>query len=205
MSQGWVSLYRKIMDWEWYKDANTCRVFIHLLLKANHKSGAWKGVPLSAGQFITGRKVLAQELDLTEAEIRTALKHLKMSNEITIKTTSQFSIITINKWNEYQQNDQHLTSKEPTKNQRLATNNNVNNVNNENKPNFYSNNQPVGGIYKSPEQTKADLQASFSGERRSPMDDYETAVQWLDSLSEESLKLATIKKRADEVRAKWNL
>ena len=32
---GWISLYRKFTEWEWYTDANTMRVFLHLLLKAN--------------------------------------------------------------------------------------------------------------------------------------------------------------------------
>lgn len=35
--EGWISLYRKILNWEWYSDANTFRLFIHLLLQANHE------------------------------------------------------------------------------------------------------------------------------------------------------------------------
>lgn len=32
-----VYIHRKIMDWEWYKDPNTFRVFLHLILRANWK------------------------------------------------------------------------------------------------------------------------------------------------------------------------
>ena len=31
---GWIKLHRKITEWEWYSDANTFRVFMHLLLTA---------------------------------------------------------------------------------------------------------------------------------------------------------------------------
>ena len=30
----YIKLSRKILDWEWYGNINTCRVFIHMLLKA---------------------------------------------------------------------------------------------------------------------------------------------------------------------------
>ena len=34
---GWIKIHRQILEWEWYSDTNTFRVFLHLLLKANHK------------------------------------------------------------------------------------------------------------------------------------------------------------------------
>jgi len=135
MNTGWILLYRKLLEWEWYKEPNTLRVFLHLLLKVNHKSKKWQGILIQTGQLITGRLKLAEELNLTERQIRTALNHLKSTNEIAIKTTSQYSIITINNWNQYQQKDQqnvrHSTQKRPTKDHRKTTNNNENNVNNE--------------------------------------------------------------------------
>ena len=33
---GFIKLFRQILDWEWYDDLPTCRLFIHLLLKANY-------------------------------------------------------------------------------------------------------------------------------------------------------------------------
>lgn len=103
---GYIKLFRKLLDWEWYDDINTKCLFIHCLLKANLDDKNWKGVVIKKGSFLTGRQKLAQELNLTEMQIRTALKKLKSTNEITIKTTSEYSIITINNWDEYQQNNQ---------------------------------------------------------------------------------------------------
>ena len=37
MKQGWIKLHRGFTDWEWYQDANATRLFLHLLLTANHK------------------------------------------------------------------------------------------------------------------------------------------------------------------------
>jgi len=55
------------------------------------------------GQLITGRKVLAEELQLSEREIRTAFTKLKTTNELSVNTTNKFSIVTVNRWHTYQQ------------------------------------------------------------------------------------------------------
>jgi hypothetical protein len=34
---GWIKIHRSILEWEWYEDTNTFRLFMHLILKANHK------------------------------------------------------------------------------------------------------------------------------------------------------------------------
>ena len=103
MNDGWITIQRQIMDWQWYTDPNTFRLFVHLLLKATHKPVRWRNVELLPGQLITGRKVLAEELQLSEREIRTAFTKLKTTNELSVKTTNKFSIVTVNRWITYQQ------------------------------------------------------------------------------------------------------
>lgn len=135
MHTGWILLYRTLLDWEWYHEPNTLRLFLHLLLRANHKGKRWQGVLVQSGQVITGRLKLSQELNLSERNIRTALKHLKMTNEISIKATKQYSIITINNWSKHQhrdtQNDQEVSNTRPTCVQKMTTNNNDNKENND--------------------------------------------------------------------------
>ena len=106
MKENWIKLHSKILEWGWYKNNNVFRVFIHCLLKANWKDGEFEGQIIPRGSFITGRKELSKQLMMTEQEIRTALKHLKSTNEITIKTTNKYSIITIVNYDLYQQNNQ---------------------------------------------------------------------------------------------------
>ena len=128
MNTGWIWLHRKLLDWEWYRDANVSRLFIHLLLRANHKTNKWRGIKINRGQLITGRKALARELGLSEMQIRTALNKLKSTNEITIETTNKYSVLTISNYNSYQGSNQHhnqrVTNKQPTNNQQITTNNN---------------------------------------------------------------------------------
>jgi hypothetical protein len=128
---GWIKLHRTIMDWEWYQDHNTTRLFIHLLLKANHKPNKWRGKVVDTGTVITGRKALASETGLTEQQVRYSLTKLKRTSNITIKTTNKYSIIEVKSWDDYQesnqQNPQSLTNNEPTSNQQVTTNKNVKN------------------------------------------------------------------------------
>ncbi len=136
---GHIKLDRKILEWEWYKNANVSRVFIHLLLTANHKDGKWQGHEIKRGQLITGRIELSKDVGLSEMQIRTCLEKLKTTNEITIKSSNKNSLITICKYDTYQsfknENNQQdnqlrnfeLSNKYPTNNQQITTNNNVNN------------------------------------------------------------------------------
>ena len=133
MFEGWVKMHRKIQEWGWYKDGNTFRVFIHLLLNAAIEDGYYMGYEVKRGQVIIGRKALSDQLNLSERQVRTALNHLKSTNEITIKTTNKFSIVTINNFGKYQdrlsdsdqqndqQNDQQVTSNRPASDQQPTT------------------------------------------------------------------------------------
>lgn len=134
MNNGFITLHRAILNWEWYDDINTTRLFIHLLLKANHKDQKWHGNLIKRGQLITGRIELSKQTGLSQQQIRTCLSKLKSTSEITSKPTNRNTLITLVNYNNYQDNKEQATSqtsrKQPTDNQQITTNNNVNNVNN---------------------------------------------------------------------------
>lgn len=125
--EGWICLHRKIREWGWYADRNTCAVFLELLLTANYHATFFLGVPVPIGAVITGRKSLALTLGISERNVRTALTHLKSTNEVTIKNYSKFSVVTILKWDKYQsidqQSDQQVTSIRPASDQQVTTSN----------------------------------------------------------------------------------
>ncbi len=108
---GFIKLHRKIAKWEWYQDANTFRLFVHLLLIANHEDKRWQGKEVKRGQTITGRKALSKSLKLSQQQIRTSLNKLKSTSEITIKATNKFSLITLTHYDSYQSRDQIATNK----------------------------------------------------------------------------------------------
>lgn len=131
MSEGWIKLYRKFNEWEWKKRPNTVALFLHILTSANHKDGNWQGTTVLRGQMVCGRKQLSYDTGLTEQQVRTSLNQLKSTREITIKTTSKFSIITITNWNKYQVDNQQIPNEQPASNQQVTTNKNDNNKKNE--------------------------------------------------------------------------
>ena len=131
-SLGFVSLYRSLLDWEWYQDGNTTRVFIHCLLKANHQPKKWRGITVETGTFISSRGAIAAELGLSDKEVRTALRHLSETGEVASKSTNKYTIYKVENWDLYQSKGQQRASKGPAKGQQRATNNNDNNDNNEN-------------------------------------------------------------------------
>jgi hypothetical protein len=120
---GWIKMHRQILNWEWYNDPNTFRVFLHLILKANHKEKRYKGMELSVGSVVTSREILAIETGLSVQKIRTCLERLKTTSEITIKTNTQGTVIQVVKYKDYQIVTNEITEEQPTNNQQITTNN----------------------------------------------------------------------------------
>lgn len=119
---GWIKIHRQILDWEWYSDNNSFRVFMHLILIANHKEKRYKGIELKAGSVITSRDILANQTGLTVRQVRTALNKLKMTNELTIKTNSQGTVIEVVNYEKYQLQSSEMTNEGPTNDQRVTSN-----------------------------------------------------------------------------------
>ena len=111
-----------MLDWEWADDPGTVSLWVHLLLRANYEKGKWRGIVIKRGQLVTGRKALAKELNISERQVRTALDHLKTTNEIAITPTSKYSIITINSYDKYQSVTNTSTNDRPTNDQQLTSN-----------------------------------------------------------------------------------
>jgi hypothetical protein len=131
MSEGWIKLHRSLLEWEWYDDINTMRLFIHLILKANHKPKKYKGIEIKMGQVVTGLSILSKETALSMQRVRTSLSRLKSTNEITIKTSPQGSIIQIVNYCKFQSTTNRLTNEQQTTNKQLTTNKNEKNEKNE--------------------------------------------------------------------------
>lgn len=112
--QGFISLYRSLMDWEWYTDPNTMRLFIHCLLRANWRTGKWKGQTVDRGEFISSPSTLAKELGLSRQQIRTALAKLASTNDVTTSGCSQHTVFTVVSYDKYQIATKQVTNEQPT-------------------------------------------------------------------------------------------
>lgn len=126
--EGYIKLYRQIMRWEWYDDANTFRLFIHLLLKANYEDAQWRGLRIKRGQLFTSIGHLSHELKISNKAIRIALDKLIKTKEVASEGASNGTMITICKYDSYQSSFNTGGQTEgQTRGERGATNNKNNN------------------------------------------------------------------------------
>ena len=102
---GFITLHRQILDWEWYKNINTKVLFLHLLLKANYKDLNFEGHKILRGQLVTSLPSLSSELGLSIHQIRVSLDKLIMTGEVASKSYNRYRVITIVKYDQYQNDD----------------------------------------------------------------------------------------------------
>ena len=103
--QGYIKLYRKLMDSPIWSDPHYLKLWIYCLLKATHKERKViignKTVTLYPGQFITGRKTLADDLNegmkpkqqLSESTWWRYLKNLEEWGIFKTKKTNKYSVL----------------------------------------------------------------------------------------------------------------
>lgn len=125
---GWIKIHRKFLDWEWFNKSEAVHLFVYMLLKANHKDGKWQGIEVKRGQFVSSLGNISSATGISIQTIRTILKKLEKTNEIELKSTSQFTIVTICKYECYQDQEEDtnkpLTNNQQTTNKQLTTNKN---------------------------------------------------------------------------------
>lgn len=139
---GFIKLFRQIVDWEWYDDLPTCRLFIHLLLKANYAERNWHGQTIERGSCITSYATLAGETKLSVEQIKRALKNLTKTGEINRIATNKNTVICIVKYADFQglgfEHNEQTTSKEQAENKQKTTTKEIKNKRNKESKNIYT-------------------------------------------------------------------
>lgn len=137
--EGWVKIYRKMLDnpivW---KDSDTVAIWVYLLLNATHKAipALFKGkkIQLEPGQLITGTISISKKLKINKDKVQRTLKCFEDDKQIAQQTSNKNRLISILNWDEYQnsdnQNDKQMINKCETTDKQLITNKNVKNVKN---------------------------------------------------------------------------
>lgn len=141
---GYIKLHRKIIDWEWYTDVNTKCLFFHLLIIANHTDKKWRGETIKKGECLTSYANLSVQTGLTVQQVRTSLKKLEKTGDVTIKTTNKNTVIMVVNYCLYQfeqqtnntPNNNQVTNEQQSSNNQVTTtknDKNYKNVKNDNK------------------------------------------------------------------------
>lgn len=137
LENGYIQLHRQMLKWEWMSEPNTSHLFIYCLLVANYYDNQHKGTLVKRGSFLTSLRKLSKETGLSFQNVRTSLKRLKSTQEITYNTTQDGTTITICKYDTYQLNidmanteDNTQSNKQVTHDQHIS--NNSKNLNNNN-------------------------------------------------------------------------
>lgn len=199
--EGFIVLHRKILDWEWYDDPNVFRLFVHGLLRANHKDKMWRGTLIERGQFVSSYDILATELGITKKQIRTAQEKLEKTGEWAHKGTSQHTVFIVKNYDKYQSKGTQKESQEHyeghSEGTQRATNNNENNENNENNTKHYTQN--------SDESLPAAEEERKSNVTKLPVVPYQQIVDLYGAILPELpqvVKLTAARKA--QIKARWN-
>ena len=160
----YIYLRKKILDWQWYSDTPTRSVFIHCLLRASWKETEFKGVKFGRGQLIDSNETIAKDLGLSIQNVKTAINHLKDSGDLTSLKIGRTRIITVVKYDLYQQTNQlpnlELTLNQPETNLKLTS---IKEVNKE---------KEVKEVNKELSYDNSSLKSSGNEESKKPYQEY---------------------------------
>ena len=126
---GWIKLQRKFLEWEWYGNSQMVHLFIHMMLKANRENKKWQGISVKTGSFISSISKLSQETGISIQSVRTAVRKLENTRELTCRPTNKHTLFTLVKWRDYQhqvpttnkQDINQLTINQQSTNNQLTT------------------------------------------------------------------------------------
>ena len=185
--QGWVKIHRKIRQSFLWTDANQLKLWLLILMKASHDGNRFlfngKQVDVSRGQLVTGRDALAFEFnDGVSRDHRVVartlwrwVKQFEKEQMLSIKSTPQYSVITVINYNMYQSSDQQVSIDCPSTVHQVSTIKNDKNAKNAKKEDSqhsrkreYADGSPemIEAVYlwekikgNNPEHRKPDLQS----------------------------------------------
>lgn len=123
---GYIKLYRALKDWRYKKKPNYVALWVDLLSKANLKDKVVEDVLVKRGSLITSIDNLSRDTGLSIQQVRTILHKLN-NEEIIVKSTNKFTLISIVKFEYFQGSDKQINKQITNKQQ---TNNNKQEIKN---------------------------------------------------------------------------
>ena len=104
--EGWIKLHRQLRDSQVFSNPKLLKVWIWCLLKASVRSYdaiiGLRTVHIDEGQFVFGLISASEELDIPVRSLRRYLDVLQSEGMVAIKSTTKYSILTVENWGFYQ-------------------------------------------------------------------------------------------------------
>jgi hypothetical protein len=119
-SNGFIALDRNLQFWRWYTDANTMRMWIHILLICNWKTGYVGKLKIEPGQCLSSYGSLAKALKMSTSQARTSINHLVDTGELTTKIAPKGIIITAVNWEKFQMLEKTSQATSQAKRKKIA-------------------------------------------------------------------------------------
>lgn len=113
MTEGYIRLHRRLLEWEWFADSSTVHVFLWILLSANWREGRWLGHVIPPGSVVTSREKIASATGLSEKQVRRALEILEQGRVIDRGRAGKGQIVTLANWAKYQATEEFGAGKGP--------------------------------------------------------------------------------------------
>lgn len=131
MSEGYIRLHRQIVDCPVFRNERMLKIWIWCLIKATHSERnsmvGLQMVNLKPGQFIFGRLIAAEQLEMPASTVWRNMKTLEAEGMLKIESNNKFSVVTIENWAFYQTDESNKPKKRKTSSKSTDTDKNVKN------------------------------------------------------------------------------
>ncbi len=184
-NKGYILIARKIQESDiWSRPPMWLKIWIHILLEVNHSDGQY---PRGTGFF--SYDYIKMHTGANRNHIESAIKHLKSTTQITTKKTTRGFIITVLKYNKFQDTLNYKSHaenhgenyKKATQNEKKATlyiKNDIKNERNIYIPKTTRSKKTVNSISKNNEEVKSNPVPDMAIEKSSP--DFDENIELTD-------------------------
>jgi hypothetical protein len=125
--KGWIKIHRKMFEHPFASDPHWVALWVWMLCRATRTERrarigkTTKTFILQPGQFISGRKQMAEETGINESKVKRLLKLMKNDQQIDQRTSPAGSLFTVLNWQSHQKVTNEMTNAWPTDDQRVTT------------------------------------------------------------------------------------
>lgn len=140
--EGWIKMYRKLLDNPIASDLELMGFLTWSLLKANHKPNSIyinkQKVEIQRGQFVTSTEGISKKFNVSRSKAYRMISVMESEHILKHESTTKYTVITINNYDEYQELETQKDIRKTSKRQQKDTNKNDKNEKNKYIESFIS-------------------------------------------------------------------